>query len=463
MKVSLLSLALVTMLLTSCGSTKKINALKPEPEDASPLVYDHQPSFINMPVRIKLADIENQTNKFLTGLIYEDNELEDDDYTVKVWKTAPIKLRNANGKIETTLPLKVTVNYRYGIKKMGLDLTDTRQFNLNGLITLQSEVHLTNWKMSTKTELKNIAWNESPTVSIAGKNVPITYLINPAVKIFRSKIEKTIDESIEKSMDFKPNVLDALQTLSTPNEMSAQYQSWLRIVPLELYTTDATLEKNDILMDMGMKCYIESLVGTKPATQFDRSKIVLKPVTKMPEKVSANIVAVSTYADASAVITQNFQGQELGSGSKKVTVKNVAIWHKDGKIIVALDLSGSLDGTIYLSGFPQYNPTTKEIFFDKMDYALDTKSALLRSANWLASGVILKKIQDACRYSIQPNLEEGRQNILKYLKNFSPMPGVFVNGNVKEIVFKEVQLSNRALIAFLSVEGEVKVDIDGLK
>jgi hypothetical protein len=29
----------------------------------------------------------------------------------------------------------------------------------------------------------------------------------PAVKIFRSKIERNIDDAIEKAMDFKPNVL----------------------------------------------------------------------------------------------------------------------------------------------------------------------------------------------------------------------------------------------------------------
>lgn len=458
-----LTLLLFALALASCSSTKKIAAMKPEPDDATPLIYDNKPSFINMPVTIKIKEIENQTNKFLSGLIYEDNNIEDDDYTVKVWKTAPITLTNTDGRIRTVLPLKATVQYRYGINKMGLDLRDTREFNLNGLLTLDSEVHLSNWKLSTKTQLRSLDWKESPTVTVAGKSVPITYLINPAVKLFRAKIERTIDESIEKAMDFKPQVLDALEKVCTPNEMSAEYQSWLRIVPMEVYTTEARLNKGDILMDMGLKCYIETLIGPKPASKFDRSKVVLKPVAKMPDNIQANIVAVSTYKDASAVITKNFQGQEFGDGKRKVTVQNVALWHKDGKIVIALDMTGSVEGTIYLTGFPQYNAATKEIYFDKMDYALDTKSALLRTANWLASGVILKKIEAACRYSIAPNLDEGRRQILKYMKNYSPMPGVFVNGTAGEIQFREVQLTNKAIIAFLTVEGKIDVKIDGLQ
>ena len=460
---SRLLLVLPVFLAVSCASTQKITALKPEPDDASPLLYDNLPSFISMPVKIKLQDIENQVNKTLTGQIYEDNNIEDDNYTVKVWKLAPITLENENGKIKTVLPLKAIVNYRYGISKLGLSLYDTREITLNGVITLNSEVALSNWKLNTKTEFKSLDWKESPSISIAGKSIPITYLINPGIRIFKSKIEKNIDETIKKSMDFKANVLDALEKICTPSEMSAAYESWLRIVPAELYTTDAVLEKETILLDMGLKCTIETLVGQRPENKFDRSKIVLKPVSKMPDQIAANIVAVSTYKDASKVMTKNFLGQEFGSGSQKVTVQNVSLWHKDGKMVIALDLSGSLNGTIYLAGFPQYNPATKEIFFDQLDYAIDTKSTLMRTANWLASGYILKKIQQSCRYSIKPNLDEGKANMLKYLNNYSPMPGVFINGKLNDIDFKKIQLTNKAIIAFLAISGNVGVTVDGLK
>ncbi|WP_298155913.1 DUF4403 family protein [Flavobacterium sp.] len=454
------NVALLLILLSGCGSTKKIETLRPEPDDATPLIYDNESSFIDLPVTIKLKDIETQANKTLTGLIYEDNNIEDDDYTVKIWKTGNITLENQGGKIKTVLPLKATVNYRYGLGRL---LSDTREINLNGKITLSSGIKLTNWKLNTTTELKSLDWTESPSVTIAGRSIPITYLINPGIKLFRAKIEKSIDNTIDKSMDFKSNVLDALEKICTPSEMSADYESWLRIVPLELYSTDATLNKDVISMEMGLKCYIETLVGKKPDSKFDRTKIVLKPVAKMPDKITANIVAVSTFKDASKIMTKNFQGQEFGSGNKKVTVQNVALWHKDGKMVIALDLLGSVTGTIYLAGFPQYNDTSKEIFFDQLDYAIDTKSKLVRAANWLASGYILKKIQETCRYSIKPNLEEGKQNMLKYMKNYSPMPGVFINGTMNDIQFKKMQLTNKAIIAFLSIDGKVDVKVDGLK
>lgn len=456
------------LLITGCASTsQKIEALKPEPDDAVPLTYTNTPSFINLPVSIKLKDIQNKTNTLLNGLIYEDNNIEDDNIEIKVWKQAPITISSDNNKesekLKTVLPLKVWVKYRIGTKTMGVDLYKTQEFNLNGVVTLLSGVSLNNWRLSSKTNLKSLDWVESPTMKVFGKNMPITYLINPAVSLFKKDIEKNIDSAIENSMDFKPNVMDALSKVCTPFEMSEAYKSWLRIIPIEAYSTNAKLKNDSFLINMGMKCNMETLIGKKPESKFEPNKITLKAVEKIPEQISANIAAVSTYQDASKLMVANFAGQEFGSGTKKVKVQNVALWHKDEKLVIALDLLGSVNGTIYLNGFPQYNDTTKEIYFDKLDYVLDTKSRLMRTANWLAQGIILKKIEENCRYSIKQNLDEAKQSMMVYMKNYSPMPGVFINGKMDDIKFEKIELTNQAMIAFIKVNGNINVSIDGLK
>lgn len=464
---SILLVILFLVSISGCSTSQKIATLKPEPDDAVPLVYENVPSFINLPVSIKLKDIENQTNALLNGLIYEDNNIEDDDIEMKVWKLAPITIVNDHGtsgeRIQTILPLKAIVKYRIGTKKLGISLYDTKEFNLNGVITLLSDVTLTNWKLNTTTELKSLDWNESPTMTVFGKNVPVTYLINPGVKLFKSKIEKKIDAAIEKSMDFKPNVLAALEKICTPFEMSDVYHSWLRIAPIEIYSTNAKLKNDTFMLEMGMKCNMETLIGSKPESKFDATKIILKSVTKIPQDITANIVAVSTYQEASKIMTKNFSGQEFGSGSNKIKVQNVAIWQKKGKMIIALDVLGSVNGTIYLAGFPQYNEQTKEVFFDQLDYALDTKNKLMRTANWLTQGLVLRKIQQSCRYSIKPNLEEGKQSMMNYLKNYSPMQGVYVNGKMEDIQFQKIELTNQAIIAFIKVKGTVNVSVNGIK
>ncbi|TDP61440.1 DUF4403 family protein [Flavobacterium dankookense] len=463
MKISslLLILLFAILLFARCSTTQKIEALKPQPSDDSPMIYKTSTSFVSMPLEISLKEIEHQLNKTLNGEIYNDTNINDDKTEMKITKTAPIRIVEKNGKIQTTLPLKIWSKFKYGTDFMGLN--DTKEINLNGTFTLISDVKLSNFKMNTVSKIEDFEWSESPTISVAGKNVPITYIINPTLSIFKSKMAKKIDEAINETSDFKPYVLDVLEKMSTPFVTSEQYQTWFKLIPIEVYVTDAVLSKTKINMDLGLKCNMETMVGQQPKNSFDRSKIVFKPVASVPDKITANIAAISTYDSASKIITSNFKGKEFASGKRKIIVEGVSIWHKDGKIIIALDMSGTINGTIYLSGIPNYNAITKEIYFDQMDYVLNTKGLLTKTANWLMQGTILRKIQENCRYSIKENLDEGKKSMLPYLNNYSPMKGVFVNGTMNDFEFEKVELTDKAMIAFIKTTGKMKVLIDGME
>jgi hypothetical protein len=68
------------------------------------------------------------------------------------------------------------------------------------------------------------------------KNIPVTYLINPAIKLFKSQIERKIDEAVEKNeLQTKRN--GGLRKVCEPFQMNESYESWLRIIPLEIYST----------------------------------------------------------------------------------------------------------------------------------------------------------------------------------------------------------------------------------
>ncbi|WP_422851750.1 DUF4403 family protein [Flavobacterium gyeonganense] len=108
-------LFIILTLFISCSTSQKLATLKPEPDDASPLIYDSNPSFINLPITVKLKDIENQTNALLNGLIYEDNDIKDDDIEIKIWKQAPIKIQNDPANADKKDKNYFTIKSKYQI------------------------------------------------------------------------------------------------------------------------------------------------------------------------------------------------------------------------------------------------------------------------------------------------------------------------------------------------------------
>jgi hypothetical protein len=183
----------------------------------------------------------------------------------------------------------------------------------------------------------------------------------------------------------------------------------------------------------------------------------------MPNEFRANVAAFATYQYASTVVSKNFAGEKFESGNRSVTVNKVDLWGKDGKMIVALNLSGSVNGDFYLTGFPAYNAEKKEIYLDQVDFVLDSKSKLLKIGNWLAHGIILKKMADACSFSIAEQLAEGEKTMTNYLNNYEPMKGVKVNGKLNGVTPNKVILTPNAIVAMVIATGNVAVTIDGLE
>jgi hypothetical protein len=60
-----------------------------------------------MPVEITLKEIQQQLNKNLKGLIYNDSIIKDDNIELKVWKSNEIVLEEKNGFIISKIPLKI--------------------------------------------------------------------------------------------------------------------------------------------------------------------------------------------------------------------------------------------------------------------------------------------------------------------------------------------------------------------
>lgn len=463
MKETLLLVLIVTLFVVSCGSSKKIETLKPLEDLAAPILYDKEISYLNIPISIKLKDLAFQTNAILNGLIYEDGNLEDDDLMIKVWKQAPIEITDDNGKIKVVLPLKIWAKVRYGSSVLGMNLYDTRELNFNGVATLNGEAKFNNWQLSAKSNVQSVVWKESPSVTIAGKSIPITYLVNPAMKYFKSTIEQKIDAAISESLNFQSNVLDALEKITTPVIVNESFDTWFKLKPISINATQAVLKKDVVSLNLELACFMETFIGKPLNETFFRDEIQLKQVLKTKDQFSASLIVVSPYLKASEIITRNFQGQEFSSGSKKVTIQKVDLWHKNGKVVIALTMQGSLNGTVYLSGIPKYNKEEEVIYFEDLNYVLDTKSTLMKTANWLAQGIILKKIQNYTSYSIKPEMEMAKAQMEQYLKNYSPSKGIIINGKVDPIVIKNIQLTNQAMVVTINAIGKVALKIDGLQ
>ncbi len=213
---------------------------------------------------------------------------------------------------------------------------------------------------------------------------------------------------------------------------------------------------------MGMKAYLETSVNAQPTLKFDKTKLALQSGLMASNDFKASVASVITYANAAALMQKNFAGQKFESGKRSVTITKIDLWGKDGQLIVALSMIGSVNGDFYLSGTPKYNAEKKEIYLDGVDFVLDSKNKLLKAGDWLAHGLIAQKIQQSCSFSIADYLNNGQKTMASYLSNYQPIKGVYVNGQMTELIPDQITLTPQAMVAMIVAKGKVAIKIDGL-
>ena len=459
--IILLLTVLILLLFIGCKSQKNINTIAPKISANKTMLFSTTTSLLPVPISIHFSEIERQINANINGLIYDDNTYEDDDLKYSVWKTGEISFKESNGKIISSFPLKIEGTYRYSVSLLGL--SDTKKFSMNGIISTQSDLSLNNWKLNSKSHITSIVWKKSPSIELFGKSVAVTYLVNPALYFMKKKLSNMIDEKIKEYGDLSPYVIEGIKKISEPILVNEEYESWFYLKPLELYSTEAIIKDNKININVGLKCSVKTSIGIKPKPSFDAEILTVKAVNKIPNDFNINLAAVSTYESAGKVITQNFKGIELGEGSKKISIEKVALWESENKIIIALDVKGSINGVLYLSGKPSFDKEKEEIKFEELDYELSTRNILIKTANWAAKGLILNKIKENCSYSLKSNLMEGKDTFDYYLNNYSPSEGIFINGKTHSLTFEKIEFNEKGIVAFMNAKGNMKISIEDPK
>ncbi len=112
---------------------------------------------------------------------------------------------------------------------------------------------------------------------------------------------------------------------------------------------------------------------------------------------------------------------------------------------------------------PYYDPQTQLLTLHKLDFDLDTKNKLVKTANWLLHGTLVRKMQEAFKIPVGKQLEEAKITIQNQLNNKQVAKGIYLNGQLDELTPAGVMITPESIVAIVLAKGKVDVKIAGLQ
>ena len=421
-------------------------------------------STVHVPVSIALNDVERQINAQVNGLIYEDNSLDDnnkDNFMVKVWKRGTILVTAQDSLFHVTVPLKIWA--KAGVSVLGFTQYKETEFEIDLRFKTKFDLDR-DWSVNTQTQADGYGWVRRPTVSVIGVNIPITNIVGRLIDKNLGDITKTIDQQVRRNIDLRTPVLKAWNLLREPYLLSEKYRTYLQVVPKRVLITPLRFEGRFIRSTIGIEGFTLTTTGAKPAVPPVVSLPDLTVVSQVKDDFQIGLLSEASYPEAAKLVADEFVGKSFTFSDNQytITITSMDMYGQNDNLIIKAGLKGTLNGDIYLRGRPYYDAHDQTISLKDLQYDLDTKNVLARSASWLLKGTFARTLEKQLTIPVGSQIADMQKLLQAQLRNNHVAKGVIVNGHIDEIKPDQVYLTPTALLAVVNARGRIEVNVEGL-
>ncbi len=460
--IKLLSILSILVIFIGCKSTSLPNE-RPA-ENYTPFSYEPVLSTIKLPVEIKVAALEAMLNRQLTGLIYEDNSLDNnggDNIMVKAWKKENITLGFENGQFIYRVPLKLWIKAGWKIEQFGLSLSDYRELNAEIALKFHSSVIVNkDWSVTTITTSDGYEWLSKPTLRIGPVDLPITFIADMIIKYNTQTINSAIDVGLQQTLDLRSNARDAWIEMQKPMLLSEEYGLWLRVSPKSVSAMPVYGANGIIRHTTSIQAVTECFTGKQPPSRINPLLPDLVTVNKLNDDFLANVVSYISYGYLDSITRLMLLNTSYDFGKKKITITGVSVYGNEKKMIIATDVTGSIQGKLYFAGLPVYRLADSSIILKDLQFSLQTKNLLVKSASWLANSGIEKIIGRNMSYPIGADVRETYDMMVESLNKYEIGEGFYLTGTLGGIEVQQPVLAPGGIIAPVSFKGKLSVKLE---
>ncbi|MBK7939576.1 MAG: DUF4403 family protein [Lewinellaceae bacterium] len=247
-----------------------------------------------------------------------------------------------------------------------------------------------------------------------------------------------------------------------PILLDSMYRMWVKTTPTSIGMTPITSNWNNISAKIAVECLNDVTFGEKPWFRENSTLPNLRHISEAPDDFQVRVATDVPFPEAERLAKNMMIGQTFESGKNKVKIEDIQLWGNNDKLVVNARLSGSFSGNIYFIGKPEYNPTKNQIEVKDLDFHIDTRSFLMRSAAWLFQGAIKNQMKKAMVFPMEDNIRQLKTSVQQSLDRYELQPGVVLTGTVDSVTVESTKITPTSIRVNLFSNGKLNVDVKGL-
>jgi hypothetical protein len=440
--MSLLALMLLTVSLCSCAGVTTLTAERPR-DEAFHAALKQEVSTLNIPIEASPADIARVMNQTIRKELYK-GSTSTSGLIADVVRNGPIVVSSADNYLYVSLPIAMSLSY--GLFEMA-PISLTLKFKATAGIT-------PDWRLHTEVYYQGLSDLFAEEVGVGPMSLKPRIILEGITRPVQRMLSELLEKKVNDLFPLKAQVSKVWNAAQKPILLDKNYSAWLILAPREVMMYPLFAQNNRVRLSVGISTFAELVVGPEPPSQPLRPLPNLRLVNTFDKTFRIALNADLFYKDLRAIAGTLLLNKRFDSDGKSVVVKGFDLYGSGDRIVVKLETQGSLDGVFYLTAKPAFDPRTNVFSLEDVDFDMQTRSLLLRSADWFLHGSIRGVIQDKLNMNLSRQLEESRQMAGKALARLPLVEHVYLKGDIKGLKFSDAIVQKDRISIQVYAEGE---------
>jgi hypothetical protein len=157
-------------------------------------------------------------------------------------------------------------------------------------------------------------------------------------------------------------------------------------------------------------------------------------------------------------LTKKLEGKEYPVSNNTIVIQKVRVYGSGDSLILEVRIKGTAGGAIYLIGKPVYDESARTVSVQNLDYTVETKHVLVKTADWLLHSKVRDALAEKATWYVGDKIDSTK-DMLSDALNRKLNQYVSITGKVRNVRAVAVGTTNTSLKAVLIADGVVSVSV----
>jgi hypothetical protein len=311
------------------------------------------------------------------------------------------------------------------------------------------------WRLQSQTTFEDPVFVEP--CHLSRLDLDATPFLKAVLQPRLAALGQTIDRIVHERTEAKQRAETVWRKLQEPYEFAPN--QWLTFHPREARVSPIT-SNGTLIVQTSVNLVMDPRIvnGSRP----DISAAPLPPLQLAPLSREGFHLALPITVDYRRInqrLEREMIGQEFRTPvGDTVRVEGVQLYGSGDKLILALRVSGGVNGTLYTTGTPVFDESRGVLKFVDLDFTVDTRNVLVRSANWMFHENMLSSLKSEAYIDLSSQLQTMRSRLAMALTR-ELGPDARLQGEVMTLRPRGIYPTAAGVEVHIIAEGSMWVDL----